>query len=172
MHSTAIFSLRPCDVLRAAGIALLASLLPGCMSTPATRIQENLELFQSLDAFSQKIVKEGLVNYGFSAAVVCLALGKPNRVSTVLTVDSLIETWSYRNFLYATPNAAQLGAPFGLHVLVSPTVAGGVNGPEIGNNRSGFPQSAIAISDGSNMPIGTLLLGLVDGRVTTIRLEP
>lgn len=151
MHSPTSPRVRLVPILLGSAIAFLVSLLTaGCLNTPASRIRQNLELFQSLDEFSQRLVREGLVNYGFRSDVVCLALGKPNAVAVVATVNGPVETWTYLNFLYGRIVATTL--------LTS-------NG-----STAGSPQ--LTLADSGDSPIGTLLLGFFEGRIATIRIEP
>src|SRR5688572_5530219 len=50
----------------------------GCQSPRATRINNARDLFNSLSRFHQKIVQDGLIDYGFSSAVVRMTLGEPS----------------------------------------------------------------------------------------------
>ena len=163
-------SLSLVTVLRAVGVSLLASVLSSSCQSPRTaRIHENLELFQSLDPFSQKIVQEGLVNYGMGSALVLMALGHPNRISVVTTDDGVVETWTYRNYLYGNPTAElgidpmrQTGSP-----MSSPSAP---DTSSLGTTGSGqFQPMLVPMID---MPVGTLILDLFEGRVVAIQIEP
>ena len=64
-----------------ATVVLATIFAAGCQSRRATRIQENGALFQGLDSFSQQLIQNGLVNYGFTPELVYMALGKPNGIT-------------------------------------------------------------------------------------------
>src|SRR6187549_1683315 len=94
---------------RVAAAALVAVLAAGCESLRDARIKEHAALYASLDPFSQKLVRQGLFDYGFTPEVLYMSLGKPNRVSVAETEKGRIETWTYRNFLYESSNAVSVG---------------------------------------------------------------
>ena len=157
-------------VLRAVGVSLLASVLSsGCHSPRTARIHENLELFQSLDPFSQKLVQEGLVNFGFTSQLVTMALGRPNRVTVAVTAAGPVETWTYRNFLYGTPTA-KLGIDPALPQRSPMSPPGGTDATSLGGTGTG--QSQPSFSPMIDMPVGTLILELLEGCVVAIHIEP
>ena len=61
-------------------LAALPLLLCGCASTPAQRIDQNRELFDSLPVAAQARIRGGQIEPGFSPEMVQLALGKPQRI--------------------------------------------------------------------------------------------
>ena len=75
-------------------LLILAGFLAGC-STPATRINRNLALFNSLPASDQELVKQGRVAVGFTTDAVRLALGDPDRIYTRTDVGGQSESWVY-----------------------------------------------------------------------------
>jgi hypothetical protein len=170
MNSPAFPRFKLPTVSMIAGVVLLASFLAtGCQNTPASRIREYPELFQSVDEFSQRLIRAGLVNHGFSADLVYLALGKPNRITAIATVNGSVETWTYRNFLYAQHPIAKLtvsgdGPTLG-GLMSSP---GGPDAPGSASGGTGQLQLTLANVD---VPIGTLLIELLEGVVVAIRIE-
>ena len=159
---------------------MLAILLTaGCQNPRATRIQEHAALYQTLDPLSQRLIDNGLVNYGFTPELVYMALGKPNHVEEKETSQGRVETWIYKNFLYSEANAAKFGvnnpgnkqqagpmlsssAPLG--------AAPGTSGPSLLSTKTSAVQPGV--SDMNDVPIATLFLELLGGRVIVVRIEP
>jgi hypothetical protein len=156
-----------------ASLALVLALLAtGCQSPRAARIQEKAALFASLDPRTQKIIENGLVDVGFTAELVQMALGKPNSVSAVDTVQGRLEIWTYRNFVYAHATAVALGVNnpgtrYTPGPIVSPNAPGG--GPSLASTKSQGVQSTLALADA---PTGTLHVDLLEGKVAGLRLDP
>lgn len=75
-------------------LAALAAALAAC-STPESRIRKNRAAYESWPPEVQALVKQGRVDVGFTAEQVRVALGKPDRVYTRKTADSVQEVWSY-----------------------------------------------------------------------------
>jgi len=73
----------------------LVVLTAGCVSTPASRIKKNPELFASFPADVQAQVKKGQVAVGYTKDMARLALGLPRRVDTRTTETGQMEIWSY-----------------------------------------------------------------------------
>lgn len=73
---------------------LVAALLSGC-ATPASRIRENPELFARLLPAQQELIRKGEVALGFTAEMVRLALGEPDRFTERTGSDGVSEVWSY-----------------------------------------------------------------------------
>src|SRR5687768_6373220 len=155
----------PPGTVAAAIVVLSALFSAGCQNTPAFRIHQNLTLYHSLDLECQELIRQGLVSYGFSAAMVHMALGKPSRTASSIHAQGLVQTWTYRNFLYATPQAAMLTViPAGSSPV--PIALMGSAGTAAGN--SGTRPFQLSLDDGTNMPLGTLILELYEDRVVTI----
>ncbi|MGC4074319.1 MAG: hypothetical protein QM760_17765 [Nibricoccus sp.] len=77
---------------------LLATLfLAGCES-PKTRIQKSPELFSTLSASDQQLIKEGRAALGFTPEMVKLALGDPDRVTTRTDASGVSEVWRYTTY--------------------------------------------------------------------------
>ncbi len=75
-------------------LALLAGAFVGC-STPATRIQKNLEAYNRLPPAQQQLIKEGKIAMGFDQTAVMLALGEPDRVRERTDARGTSEVWVY-----------------------------------------------------------------------------
>ena len=82
----------PFQTLRLALPALL--LLAGC-ATPAHRIQQNQELFDSFPVASQARIRGGQIDLGFSPDMVRIALGEPQRKLLRRAPDGDAECWLY-----------------------------------------------------------------------------
>ncbi len=72
----------------------------GC-STPQGRIGQNPDEFKQLSPLDQALIKQGRVAYGFTPAMVKLALGEPKRVEHPAADQ---EVWIYEQ---APPPSAQ-----------------------------------------------------------------
>lgn len=66
----------------------------GC-STPATRINRNPEMFAQIPPEQQELIRRGQVAVGFTAEMVRLALGEPDRYTTRTSQDGTGEVWHY-----------------------------------------------------------------------------
>ncbi len=73
------------------------AVLVGC-STPQTRIRSNPELFNSLSTQEQELIKQGKVAVGFTAEMVKLAVGEPDRVYTRTDATGKNESWVYTSY--------------------------------------------------------------------------
>jgi hypothetical protein len=85
---------RTINLLLLAGALAGGAFVSGC-STPATRIRQNPELFAQLTPAQQEAIRRGQVAVGFTAEMVRLALGEPDRYSTRTDADGTSEIWSY-----------------------------------------------------------------------------
>lgn len=77
-----------------ATVAASLVVLSGC-STPESRIRKNPELFAQLTPEQQDMIRRGQVAVGFSAEMVRLALGEPDRYTTRTDQDGTSEVWHY-----------------------------------------------------------------------------
>lgn len=153
--------------LSASALALVA----GCQSPRATRIQEHAALFASLDPVTQKIVQDGLFDRGFTSELIYISLGKPSRRSTAETENGTVETWVYRNFVYANVRAVRLGVNNPGTIPSGPILSSSApGGPSLMSTKSGPVQPGL--SDGGDAPVGTLYLDFLNGRVVASRIEP
>jgi hypothetical protein len=79
--------------LALAAIALSLA-FAGC-STPDSRIEKNSAAFASYPPAVQTKIRAGEVDVGFTAEMVTLALGKPDRVVRRQTAEGETEVWAY-----------------------------------------------------------------------------
>jgi hypothetical protein len=75
-------------------IALLALLFAGC-GTTESRIRQNPALFAQLSPEQQQMIRTGKIAIGFTADMVRLALGVPDRVQVTQDLPSTAEVWTY-----------------------------------------------------------------------------
>ncbi|NCD22937.1 MAG: hypothetical protein EOL90_08375 [Spartobacteria bacterium] len=81
--------------LRTACVLLpLALLLAGC-ATPAKRIQQNQELFDTFPVAAQARIRGGQTDLGFTPDMVRIALGEPQRKTLRRAADGETEIWLY-----------------------------------------------------------------------------
>lgn len=83
--------------IRSLAILTAVVLLAGC-ATPQTRIAANRVLYDSLPAESQALIQEGRVAVGFTAEMVKLALGEPDRVYSRTDASGKSESWAYTSY--------------------------------------------------------------------------
>ena len=137
----------------------------GCQNSRSARIERNAELFASLDDFSQSLIRQGLINFGFNNKMVEMALGEPSRVTTTTTDEGKVEIWTYRNYVIQNSEAATIGtSPANRHVspvMVSSAVPRG--GPSLFSTKSGPSQATVALDEGGH--VGTLEVKFVEGLV-------
>lgn len=152
------------------GFLAVAGLI-GCQSPRESRIAEKRELFAALPAQVQGLVKEGLIDVGFTSDLVYLALGKPNRIQPGETAQGLVTTWIYKNMLLADPVAMKLGMNNpGARLQPGSLVSSNAPGePSIGSTKNTGPQPTLDVADAK---VGTLLVDFLNDRVSNIRLEP
>ncbi|HPT16510.1 MAG TPA: hypothetical protein PK388_04455 [Kiritimatiellia bacterium] len=72
----------------------LALLLAGCAS-PAQRIQQNQEFFDTLPVAAQARIRGGQIDLGFTPAMVRIALGEPQRKLIRRAAGGETEVWLY-----------------------------------------------------------------------------
>ena len=153
---------------RAAAAVLMALLAAGCESMRDARIKEHAALYASLDPFSQKLVRQGLFDYGFTPEVLYMSLGKPNRVSVAETEKGRIETWTYRNFLYESANAVTVGVNTpGMRPLGSVISSSAPGGPSLNSTKAGPGNASVA----EDTALCTLLIDLLDDKVVAVRIQ-
>ncbi len=80
-----------------AGVGALAAglVLAGCATTPESRVEKNAAVVATWPAEIQAQVKEGKVAVGFSAEQVRVALGEPDRITTLTDAKGQREVWIY-----------------------------------------------------------------------------
>lgn len=77
---------------------LLAACLAGasCTTGPAHRIAQNPAYFNALATTDQLLVRDGKIRLGLPKDAVVIAMGKPGRISEVVTNNGQVqEIWSY-----------------------------------------------------------------------------
>lgn len=72
----------------------LVVLLAGC-ATPAKRIQQNQELFDSFPVAAQARIRGGQIDLGFTPDMVRIALGEPQRKTLRRSGAGDLEIWFY-----------------------------------------------------------------------------
>lgn len=89
--------------------ALVLALAAGCSSpsTSAQRREEKAAKLASLSAEQQQKLQSGMVEIGFTADMVYVALGRPDRVA--VTADGHTGIWTYERYL---PSEAVSSRPF------------------------------------------------------------
>jgi hypothetical protein len=87
-------------------VLIAAAVLLSSCSTPESRIRENPELFAQLSPQDQDLIRHGKVAVGFTAEMVRLALGEPDRLTTRTTGNGTSEVWHY--ITYEMPDGAPL----------------------------------------------------------------
>ena len=75
-------------------VALLASFLAGC-STVESRIKSNPQIYTSLSAGDQALVRQGQIREGISKAAVFLAWDNPDRIRSGVRLGHPFEVWVY-----------------------------------------------------------------------------
>ena len=85
--------------LRLSSVALFLLFLAGCASTPAQRIKKNQDLFDSLPVAEQARIRGGQINLGFTADMVRITLGAPQRQLARRTLDGESTIWLYLDTL-------------------------------------------------------------------------
>lgn len=78
-------------------LLLLPLILSACVSTPASRIAENQDYFDSLPLADQARIRSGQIDIGFTPDMVRLALGEPSRILVRRQADTPapLEVWLY-----------------------------------------------------------------------------
>lgn len=78
---------------RALGL-MLAAAMAACQS-PQSRIRKNRAAFDAFPPEVRTAISEGRAEVGFTPGQVVMALGKPERVSTMKTAAASQEIWAY-----------------------------------------------------------------------------
>jgi hypothetical protein len=79
-------------------VLMVAALVVASCSSPAIRIKHNPELFASIPAPEQELIKQGRIGIGFTPDMVKLALGEPDVVARRIDRTGTSETWRYRGY--------------------------------------------------------------------------
>ena len=109
-------------LLAACVLLPLAFLLAGC-ATPAKRIQQNQELFDSFPVAAQARIRGGQIDLGFTPDMVRIALGEPQRKTLRRSGEGDLEIWFYLDSIRRYDrqrvdiDGLSLGGPGGLRAL-------------------------------------------------------
>jgi hypothetical protein len=79
-------------------LLLVAALVVAGCASPASRIRRNPELFASIPAAEQELIKQGRIGIGFTPDMVRLALGEPDYIARRIDRTGTAEIWRYRSF--------------------------------------------------------------------------
>lgn len=79
-------------------ILSLAVLLAGCANTLATRLRERAATVATLDPATREKIERGIVEPGYTAEMVYLALGRPLSPAKADISGTRDGTWTYRSF--------------------------------------------------------------------------
>ena len=80
---------------------LLPCLLAGCASTPAKRIAQNQDLFDSLPVADQARIRGGEIDLGYTPDMVRIAYGDPQRQRVRRTAEGTTEVWDYLDTVHS-----------------------------------------------------------------------
>lgn len=89
-----------------AGVALLFA--AGCQSVES-RIKERPEVFNSVDRATQEKIKQGIIDLGYTADMVYLALGNPDTKRESVNASGRSETWIYSTYYTRYDGTAMAG---------------------------------------------------------------
>jgi hypothetical protein len=131
--------------MRTASLLVVVAALLACAS-PERRIKANQALFDTYPPQVQQDIRDGKVEVGFDAAQVEMALGRPDRVYSRQTADSLKEVWAY-----GEGGGPAVGFGFGM-----------------GGGRMGY---GVGVASGGDAPQDRIRLVFENGRVASIELK-
>lgn len=174
-----LFPLNPTmKSLNVAGVLVLCvgAFFAGCESGGvSSRIQEKSGAFGSLPPEQQAVIKDGMIDVGFTEDMAYMALGRPTTKETGTNSEGkTMTTWVYRKFfgkagsatpmLYSPSNRMQ-------QVVVSPQSAekGGKHAAPSLFSTTGGPQTNLDVPD---MVPQKLTVFFVDGRVVSADMVP
>lgn len=146
--------------------------LPGCISTTGSRIQEKAAQYDRLDAATQEHIRKGLVENGYTADMVYMALGPATETKVASTPDGEVEIWSYKNMTLAR-KAGFRGLTYNTNMNITPTTRSGRPGTGMGKQAYSTidldrMDSASELPD---LPMGTLRVYFFQGRVYKMMLK-
>ena len=133
----------------AAFLLPLAVWLAGC-ATPAKRIQQNQELFDSFPVAAQARIRGGQIDLGFTPDMVRIALGDPQRKTLRRAAAGETEIWFYLDSIrrYDRPrvdvDGLSLSGPGGLRSLGGSAWINVEQSREIVRVRVEFQNGAVA----------------------------
>lgn len=159
-----------------AALVLLTCLLAGltgCQTGEGrdARIRAQAAVFDQLDGRSQALIRQGLVEAGFTDTMVRMALGEPSSTSTRATPAGPMTIWVYRNFVYDVQSAVHWsGNAPGARPAGAVNSSSSPDGGSLSSTKGNGMRSSVG--EAGDAPVGRLTLGLIDGKVTDMRLEP
>jgi hypothetical protein len=148
-----------------------AVLLCACQNPRDARIREHAALYSSLDAYTRKLVADGLFDHGFTPELLYMALGKPDRIDSTETERGRVEIWRYRNYLYGSEAAVKIGGSTpGFKTAGSVLSSSAPGGPSLMSTKASPSQPTV--TDVNDVALGTLFIEVLDGRVVSARVVP
>ncbi len=82
-------------------LVILSLALAACAS-PERRIAKNPELFESFPLEVQENVRQGIIQIGYDRDMVRMALGDPDRISTLRREGEELQVWTYTGVYHTT----------------------------------------------------------------------
>ncbi len=154
------------------GLALATVILAGCDATSgiSARIQEKSAIFEALSPEQKKAIAEGAIEYGDTADMVYMALGKPSKTREKTTPEGTVTMWTYNNY-FPTVAVSRLSMNDPSRKYrpgqVSPNTPG--NPVSISSTKPSGPEPGVdSLAD---IPSETLHVLFLDGKVFKIALE-
>ena len=149
---------------------LLILVLAGTGCDPAsgiaTRIAEKSAVFTQLTPEQKAKIEQGVVEIGFTADMVYMAMGRPQKITEKQLPAGQVAMWTYRNFLPTTSmslltvnHPSRHGYSPGQTSANAPRNSGAGNGPE--PSIDGMP----------DLPLETLHVFLLNDRVCELKVE-
>ena len=161
------------------GAALaVAILLAGCDATSGVtaRIQEKSAVFAQLTPEQKKNIEEGAIEYGYTADMVYMALGKPSKVKEKAAPEGTVLMWTFNNY-YPSIAVTQLAMndPSRKYKAAQLTTnyprvgPGGSTAASLSSTKPTGPEPGVdSLGD---IPSETLHVLFLDGKVFQIKLE-
>lgn len=154
----------------------------GCNSAGiSARIQEKSQAFEQLTPATQKHIREGLVERGYTKDMVYIALGRPNRVENRTSADGPIEVWIYKNISlpangfhgvnYSTDVGSIIPGYDPSKSIQSQQASGARSSSDQQFNHIDFDAVARA-TQLPDLPMGTLYVFFYSDRVFRLNLSP
>jgi len=149
-------------------VLILALATAGCdpASGIATRIAERSAVFTQLTPDQKAKIEQGIVEIGFTADMVYMAMGRPQKVTEKRVAAGQVAMWTYRNFLPTTSLSLLTDNHPGRHGYTSGRTS--ANAPRSGGVGNGPEPSIDGMPD---LPLETLHVFLLNGRVCELKLE-
>jgi len=132
----------------------------------ATRITERSAVFTQLTSEQKTKIEQGVVEIGFTADMVYMAMGRPQNITEKDLPLGHVSMWTYQNFLpnnsmslLTANHPSRHGYTSGQTSANAPRSSGAGNGPE--PSIDGMP----------DLPTETLYVFLLNGRVCELKIE-